>query len=631
MAVDPGREPPAHAFPQRRVEQVRPEHVHLRGEGTLAGHESPHRRAAPDELRARRERERRVLFRLERLHALADERAQGAVRRREQPARALARLAVGPEAEAFEDSGAQPLDQHLAVAADRGHELRGLVAGDHRSGPVDELLRQPLVQRVREPVLDGARPLLPVPCVGDPLHAVRQVGPGANRSDPSEQCVHLALAAVELADVRVQEVLGDACARPAQEAVDAREQPRVRLRQHTLEVGNLAHLPQQAHGGRVPGERHHLGVAHEGRERAGILGVAHAEQEGVWRLALEAAEQRQRREEVELVRAPEQLRERREAVRLDGLDEPLVERPELRRGCELPVTDVAAGAARDLADLRRRQRSRADAVELREAGEDHGVDVEVQPHADRVGGDEVVDLAALVQADLRVARARRERSEHERRAAALAAQPGGHLVQLAQREDDQCRARRQLRQPLGLGVRERRQPLARLERGVGDQLVQDRPDRLGADQPGLEGTARVQDPVREDVAALAVGRQLHLVDSQEVDLEVERHRLDRGDPVRRPPRHDPLLARDERDGLGPLERGHPVVVLARQQPQREADHSRGVRQHPLDGQVRLAGVRGTQEYRDGAVHGCPARMRPAHPFRNPTRDNGPTRSAPRDA
>ena len=41
----------------------------------------------------------------------------------------------------------------------------------------------------------------------------------------------------------------------------------------------------------------------------------------------------------------------------------------------------------------------------------------------------------------------------------------------------------------------------------------------------------------------------------------------------------------------PLRGDHAVVVLARQQAEREADDAGGVRQHPLDGQMRLAGVR----------------------------------------
>ena len=45
---------------------------------------------------------------------------------------------------------------------------------------------------------------------------------------------------------------------------------------------------------------------------------------------------------------------------------------------------------------------------------------------------------------------------------------------------------------------------------------------------------------------------------------------------------------------------HLVVDLAREQPQRQPDHARGMRQHPLDGEVGLAGV-GRPEHRGDAM------------------------------
>ena len=43
--------------------------------------------------------------------------------------------------------------------------------------------------------------------------------------------------------------------------------------------------------------------------------------------------------------------------------------------------------------------------------------------------------------------------------------------------------------------------------------------------------ARVQQPMGEDVAALGVGAELDLVDGEEFDLAVKRHRLDRADEI----------------------------------------------------------------------------------------------------
>ena len=58
---------------------------------------------------------------------------------------------------------------------------------------------------------------------------------------------------------------------------------------------------------------------------------------------------------------------------------------------KVPSFIPAAGAAGDLGDLGCGQAARAVAVELAEAGESDVVDVHVQAHADRVGGDQEVD------------------------------------------------------------------------------------------------------------------------------------------------------------------------------------------------------------------------------------------------
>ena len=73
-------------------------------------------------------------------------------------------------------------------------------------------------------------------------------------------------------------------------------------------------------------------------------------------------------------------------------------------------------------------------------------------------------------------------------------------------------------------------------------------------------------------------------------IEIARHRLDRRHPEARVRRLDLLFAGDERDVLRADPVDDLVVDLARQQPQRQADHAGGMRQHPLDGEMGLAGV-----------------------------------------
>jgi hypothetical protein len=47
------------------------------------------------------------------------------------------------------------------------------------------------------------------------------------------------------------------------------------------------------------------------------------------------------------------------------------------------------------------------------------IDIEIEPHADGVGGDEVVDIAGLVEIDLGVPGAGRQRAHYHGRAATL--------------------------------------------------------------------------------------------------------------------------------------------------------------------------------------------------------------------
>ena len=215
------------------------------------------------------------------------------------------------------------------------------------------------------------------------------------------------------------------------------------------------------------------------------------------------------------------------------LHQAIVERPEVEGRAERPVPRVAPGAARDLRDLGRAQRTRAAAVELAERGEGHVVDVEVEAHADGVGGHQVVHLARLVERDLRVARARGERAEHDGGSARLVPHALGHLVEVGQGEHDDRAPPRQPVQLLVPGVGEGGEPLARDEGRLGHELAQQGLDRLRAQEHRLREAPRAQQAVGEDVAALAVGGELDLVHGQELDPAVERHRLHRAHEVLR--------------------------------------------------------------------------------------------------
>ena len=90
---------------------------------------------------------------------------------------------------------------------------------------------------------------------------------------------------------------------------------------------------------------------------------------------------------------------------------------------------------------------------------------------------------------------------------------------------------------------------------AGQQLLDDAAHRRGAEEQRLLAAAQVEHPVGEDMAALEIAGELHLVDRDEGRVGLARHRLDGGDPVARLRREDLLLAGDERHLVGADARG----------------------------------------------------------------------------
>ena len=153
------------------------------------------------------------------------------------------------------------------------------------------------------------------------------------------------------------------------------------------------------------------------------------------------------------------------------------------------------------------------------------------------------------------------------------------------------------------GIFELRQTRPRDDRGGRQQPLDDRAHRRGPEQQRLVAAAPVEDAIGEDMAALEIGRDLDFVDREKRHVEIARHRLHGGDPVARFRRLDLLFARDQRHRVRAGAIGDLVVDLARQQPQRQADHAGGMRQQALDRQMRLAGI-GRPEHGGDAGAGC---------------------------
>jgi hypothetical protein len=193
---------------------------------------------------------------------------------------------------------------------------------------------------------------------------------------------------------------------------------------------------------------------------------------------------------------------------------------------------MPAGAAGDLAELGGVEIAELVAVELAVLGEGDVIDVEVEPHADRIGGDQIFDVALLVEFHLRVAGARAERAEHDGGAAALAADQLGDRIDLVGGKGDDGGALRQAGDLLLAGIEQVRQARPLDDGDAGQQVLQDRPHRAGAQQQRLVAAAQMQDAVGEDVAALEIAGQLDLVDGDESGLGLARHGFDGADRKR---------------------------------------------------------------------------------------------------
>lgn len=142
----------------------------------------------------------------------------------------------------------------------------------------------------------------------------------------------------------------------------------------------------------------------------------------------------------------------------------------------------------------------------------------------------------------------------------------------------------------------------------GQELLEDRPHRAGAEQQRLVPAAQMQNAVREDVATFEVTRQLHLVDGDEGGARLARHGLHRAHRIARVGRRYLFFTRHQRDVLRPDLLDHTRIDLARQQPQRQADNAAAVRHHTLDGIMGLAGI-GRSEHRGYAASAQDHRLR----------------------
>src|SRR5262245_45344974 len=280
-----------------------------------------------------------------------------------------------------------------------------------------------------------------------------------------------------------------------------------------------------------------------------------------------------------------------------------IERRTAAGGAEAAVAGGAAGAAGDLGKFSRIEATELIAVELAVRCKRYVVDIKIEPHADRVRGDEIVDVAGLVEFDLGIAGARRKCAEHNGGPAALPPDQLGNGVDLVGRKRHDRGTARLARNLLLARVNELRKAGPAEDISARQQLFHHRPNRGSPQNQRLLAPPAIEHPVRKNMAAIEIGAELHLVNGHESHVEIARHGLNRRYPEAWISGLDLLLAGDQRNGVrtGPVR--DLVVDLAGQEPQRQSDQPRGMGQHALDREMGLAGIGGPQHRRYAVASG----------------------------
>ena len=513
------------------------------------------------------------------------------------------RAGIGDEGKALQLADILAFDQHFAIVVDGGGELLLLTQPlhQHTGAPVDKALRQLLVQRIRQPVLDGSRALLPEPGIRHPLRAVRDIGPRPDMRDALRDRVDLALDIVEPRDMAFQPRRRQHALMAHQVLEEVAHELRVFLHRDLAEVRDLADLPEQLQHGRSLRLVLDARIGRQDPQHQLVILRARPAQPPRRRQLVEALVEPRKRRVIEVRVAPLDDLHRIEAVVLDGLDQVAVQRLGIGCDAERAVIHVASRASGNLRQFVGAQGSPHGAVELLRGGKGDMVDVHVEPHADRVRRNQEVDIARLVERDLRIARARRQRAHDHRSTAALPAHQLCNRIDRIRREPDDGRSAGQACQLARAGIGKVGKARARDELHARQQLLQQRAHRVRAKEDRLRAAPRVQEPVREHMAAIRVLCELDLVHRNKLGPHVHGHRFHRRHPVRGRLGHDLFLARDQRHAVVPLHGGDPLIDLARQQPQRQADDAALVGHHPLDGVVGLAGIRGAENGRHAAI------------------------------
>ena len=473
-------------------------------------------------------------------------------------------------------------------------------AQQYTRAPIYKSLSQTLVQSVRQAVFYDTRRVAPMAFVLCPALALRNVGPCANKRESFGQRINVAIGSINSFDLSCEPIIGDISAL-VQIVENGLQEPRMFRMADAAEIGNPAHIPQEPHRSAIRGPGKNLIHLRQRLERAQIVGFPRPDQPLVFGRHFQGLDQAVNAAELQSVVAPVDLVLRGKVVIHDRAGNVIVQRRRVPGGAKSAGFEPAPCPPRDLRQFIRGQGPHPPPVKFAERREGHMIDIEVQPHADGIGGNQIVDLSVLIHRHLRIARARRECAHHHRRTALLAADQLGDGIYILNRKPDDCATRLHPAYLFLTCIDQFAHPVAAHEIDPRNQRRDGAAHGVGPHEQRLMQAPRAQQTVGKDMAALGIGAKLDLVDGYEIRAHLLRHRLDSAHPILRARRHDPLFARDQRHHRGPARLDDPVIDLTRQKPQRQADHPGPMGQHPFDCIGRLAGICRAENGHDALV------------------------------
>ena len=258
------------------------------------------------------------------------------------------------------------------------------------------------------------------------------------------QLVDVAARRIEIVHAAAQALVREARVRISQRFGKAQHQTAMAFRSGLAEVRQAGEIPEAADfpvAGDVRPDRAILAhpAQHPFVERARIV-----DQHRIAGGALQRADQGFEAGIIERGVAPLDGVDRIEAVAFNRFPFLVLEGRAAAGFAKLAIGAEATCASGNLCRFGQCQRAVAAPIILGARSEHDAADIQVQTHADGIGGDDVIDLAGLVERDLRIAGTGRQRAHDDRRAALLPAEEFGNRVDFLGAEGDNGGALRQL-------------------------------------------------------------------------------------------------------------------------------------------------------------------------------------------